>query len=267
MWLQTPFKGASQAVIESYRNLIILGAKPLAITNCLNFGNPEKPEIMGQIVKSIEGISAACKKLQFPVISGNVSLYNETNGKAIQPTPNIGSVGLIDNMDNIIKNYFTEIGQEIFVIGDNKGEMGSSLYLREVLNIEDGDCPDIDYDLELKHANFVTRLIKNNDIEVVNDISDGGLLTLLTKMSFINNLAFDLTAMEKKLHSIQYYFAEDQARYVIATKKISQITKLAKQENIPLTHIGTVISGDKIKLADIEINLANLKEKFMQVIS
>ena len=262
-----PFVGASQAVIEAYRNLIILGAKPLAITNCLNFGNPEKPEIMGQIVKSIAGISETCKKLSFPVISGNVSLYNETNGKAIQPTPNIGAVGLIENLRKPVDNYFSEANQDIFLLGTTKGELGSSLYLREIFNIEAGDCPEIDCDEELKYAKFVTMLLKENLLTTVNDVSDGGLLTLLTKMSFVKNIAFELTQNNNSLHPIEFYFAEDQARYVLTSNDSKKLQELAKKHDIEITHIGKTITGNIAKVAQEHIDLKELKAKFQQVIS
>lgn len=262
-----PFIGAAQAVIESYRNLIVLGAKPLAITNCLNFGNPEKPKVMGQIVKSIEGISDACKNLHFPVVSGNVSLYNETNGKEIQPTPNIGAVGLIDNLQTPIPNYFSSKNHDIFMIGNMIGELGSSLYLRECFNKETGDCPSIDYKEEIKNAKFIMKLIKKKLISAVNDISDGGLLTLLTKMSFPDNVGFHVSQPKYlNLHSIEFYFAEDQARYIITTRHNEEIMLLAKEENIILHHLGKTSNDMMIKFDQESVDLMSLKQKYRTII-
>ena len=263
-----PYIGAQQAVIEAYRNLIVLGAKPKAITNCLNFGNPEKPEIMGQIVKAIEGIAKASKQLNFPVVSGNVSLYNETNGEAIQPTPNIGGVGLIENLEQPIANYFTEAEAEIFLIGETKSELGASLFLREYLGQEIGDCPTLNYEAEQHNANFILALQQAQAINAVNDVSDGGILTLITKMCFASNLGCNLELPESNsLSALEFYFSETQARYVVSTKDAAQLTTLAKQHNVPIYALGKVISDAKLICADQEIDLKNLKEKYQQVIN
>jgi len=261
-----PYKGAQHAVIESYRNLVVLGAKPLAITNCLNFGNPEKSEIMGQIVKSIEGITDASKTLQYPVVSGNVSLYNETNGVAIQPCPNIGGVGLIEKLETLIANAFVEVGHDIFIIGETKSELGASLFQREYLTQESGDCPDIDFNLEKNHADFIAELIKQKLISSVNDISDGGLLTLLAKMSFENNVGFAVNKpADSNLSNSEFYFSETSARYVIATNDSSKIEELAKQENLRVFKLGNTILN-KISFENQEIVLQDLKDKFESVI-
>src|SRR5690606_29287516 len=139
-----PVEGGKQAVAEAWRNLISVGAKPLAITNCLNFGNPEKPEIMGQIVGCIEGMAEACLALDFPVVSGNVSLYNETEGKAIQPTPAIGGVGLLADAEQRVGSVFPAAGLHLLLIGETSGHLGASLYLREILKREDGAPPPVD---------------------------------------------------------------------------------------------------------------------------
>ena len=263
-----PFTGAAQAVVEAYRNLIILGSTPLAITNCLNFGNPEKPEIMGQIVKSIEGISQACKALKMPVVSGNVSLYNETNGAAIQPTPNIGAVGLIKELKTPVANYLSQENHDIFLIGDVTGHLGSSIYLREVNNKEIGNSPKVDYDIELKNGNFILKLINSASISAVNDISDGGLLTILTKMSFIKNIGFAIKKPDafSDISDTEFYFGEEQARYVIATNNAAKIREIAAAENITLHHIGNSTASDSLEFGEHNINLNSLKQKYDQVI-
>lgn len=178
------FEGAKQAVAETYRNISAVGAKPLAITNCLNFGNPQKPEIMGQIVRAINGITEACKALDYPVVSGNVSLYNETDGKAIQPTPAIGGVGLLKDATARCDAKFKMIGDEIFVIGKTAGHISCSLFEREILKIENKkNPPKVDLTLERKNGEFVRDLISSGTINACHDVADGGLLVSLFEMS------------------------------------------------------------------------------------
>ncbi|MBT4989311.1 MAG: phosphoribosylformylglycinamidine synthase subunit PurL [Rickettsiales bacterium] len=236
------YKGAMQAVVESYRNLIVLGAKPLAITNCLNFGNPEKPEIMGQIVSSLEGLKVACKYLKYPVVSGNVSLYNETNQVGINPTPNIGGVGLIEDIENIPSNNFTNSGEDIYVIGETKGHLGCSIYLKQICDSEEGDAPEIDLELELKTANFISELIATKLVSAVNDVSDGGILTLINKMAKFGKLGYNLTITESEANMPlnQFFFAEDQARYVVTGSDSNVLLTAAKASGITITKVGVV---------------------------
>jgi phosphoribosylformylglycinamidine synthase II len=260
-----PYQGAMQAVCESYRNLIILGAKPMAITNCLNFGNPEKAEIMGQIVKSIEGIRDASKYLKYPVVSGNVSLYNETNNQAIKPCPNIGAVGLIKNIKNIPKNYFSTTDHSIFVIGETKSEMGRTIFQKEILNEEYGNSPQINLETEKNNSEFITKLIMSNLISAVNDISDGGLLTILTKMSFFENIGFKINPKINNLSKEEFYFSETQARYIIATNNEEKIIKIANELNIHLIKLGNTIKS-KIIINEEEIEISQLKKIYLETI-
>ncbi len=261
-----PYMGTIQAVIESYRNLIVLGAKPLAITNCLNFGNPEKPEIMGQIVKSIEAIADCSKILKYPVISGNVSLYNETNGKAIQPCPNIGAVGLIKDTSIIVPNYLSYEKENIFIIGETESELGSSLFLREYLGQEKGDMPNIDINKEIDNSRFATKLLQEKLITSINDVSDGGLLTLLSKMSFIKNIGFDINNVHKiQLSDAEFYFSETSGRYVITSKKSKEVLEIAEQYGIKIFKIGKTVK-DVISFSNYEIKIEDLKKKFDAVI-
>ena len=178
-----PFEGSKQAVAETYRNISAVGGKPLAITNCLNFGNPQKPEIMGQIVLAIQGITEACKALDYPVVSGNVSLYNETDGKAIQPTPAIGGVGLLKDLNKRCDAKFKVAGDAIFVIGKTEGHLGCSLYEREILKIApQKNPPKVDLIEEKKNSEFIRELIESLSINACHDVSDGGLLVALFEM-------------------------------------------------------------------------------------
>ncbi len=255
-----PFLGGCQAVVETYRNINSVGATPKAITNCLNFGNPEKPEIMGQIVKAIKGINEACKALNYPVVSGNVSLYNETDGKAIQPTPTIGGVGLLKDLDLRCNNKFKNINDVIVVIGKNIGHLDCSIYQRDILNIEKkSNPPKIDLKEERKNGEFIRNLINKQEINACHDISDGGLLIALFEMSN-NNLAADINYnITNNLNLEQYFYSEDQARYVITTNEenLVRIKKLAEKNDIFLEEIGKV-SQDFLKIKDESISISEL---------
>ncbi len=255
-----PFMGGKQAVAESYRNISATGARPLSITNCLNFASPEKPEIMGQLVGCIEGISEACKVLDYPVVSGNVSLYNETSGKSILPTPNIGGVGLLDNIDNYMDAAFKENGDEIFVIGETKGHLGSSIYLREIENKEEGSAPDVDLNTEKKHGEFVQLLTKSHLINSCHDIADGGLGIAITEMALLGKIGAEIN-IDTKLPLIAYLFGEDQARYIITanSKNTKEILALSHNNKMPIEKIGKVY-GNKIIINNEEIELLDLKK-------
>ncbi|SVD40289.1 uncharacterized protein METZ01_LOCUS393143, partial [marine metagenome] len=169
--LADPVTGGKQVVCESWRNLISVGSKPIAITNCLNFGNPEKEEIMGQFVETVDGISQACKYLDFPVVSGNVSFYNETKNKAISPTPTIGGVGLIKNLDSMMTRNLKETESHIFVIGKTLGHLFQSEFFREVLEFKDGPPPEINLFNEKNNGLLINKLIVEKLVNSVHDIS------------------------------------------------------------------------------------------------
>jgi phosphoribosylformylglycinamidine synthase len=246
-----PFYGAMQAVAETYRNISAVGATPMAITNCLNFGNPEKLKIMGQIVKAVKGINEACKKLKYPVISGNVSLYNETDGFAINPTPTIAGVGLLKDLDKRSNLKFKNIGDEIYLIGEISGHISCSIYERDILGVRnESNPPKVDLDQEKKHSNFVRSLIFNQQITACHDISDGGLFVTLFEMCN-NNLTFDLDLPSIKSDNLtdeEFLFAEDQSNYVVTIniKNKNKILELAKENNIKITRISRVITDDII---------------------
>ena len=260
-----PFLGAIQAVAETYRNISAVGGKPLAITNCLNFGNPQKPEIMGQIVRSIKGITEACKALDYPVISGNVSLYNETNSKAIQPTPAIGGVGLLKDLHKRCDIHFKKTGDIVLIIGGSFGHIGSSLYEREILKIDNlNSPPKVDLIAEKKHSEFVRELIEHSKINACHDISDGGILVALFEMC--NNslgINLDLSAITAniELDKNHLLFGEDQSRYIISInpENLEAITHLAKNSQIELYKIGQVIN-DKITIETNSLSIKELKD-------
>jgi len=237
-----PFEGAKQAVAEAYRNLSAVGAKPLAITDNLNFGNPEKPDIMGEIVSAIDGIGEAARALDFPVISGNCSLYNETNGEGILPTPAIGGVGLLANVDRMATIAFKREGDAVILIGETKGHLGQSIYLREIEGREEGNAPPVDLAAEKRNGEFVRGLIEKSRLDTVHDVSDGGLIVTLAEMAMAGKTGVKLGA-----HDIAFWFGEDQARYVLAVPQgdAARILSDAKMAGVPALLLGTT-GGDKI---------------------
>jgi phosphoribosylformylglycinamidine synthase II len=210
-----PYEGGKQAVAEAWRNLTAVGADPIAITDNLNFGNPERPEIMGQLVAAIEGMAEACRALDFPVVSGNVSLYNETNGAAIPPTPTVGAVGLIPDYGRRAGFRGLQAGDSLVLIGQTRGEIGASLYLRELFGREEGAPPPIDLPLERKTGDFVRGLIRTGAVSVVHDLSDGGLVAGAAEMALACGVGVTLNAPPGENPHL-HLFGEDQARYLIA---------------------------------------------------
>ena len=235
-----PFTGGMQAVCETYRNLCAVGAEPIAITNCLNFGNPEKPEIMGQFVGVIKGMTEACKKLNYPVISGNVSLYNETNGIGINPTPTIGGVGLIKDVSKV-KNYnFKNKNNTIYVIGKTEGHLEQSVLCYDLLHLKKGPPPSINLDDELNNGKAVRSLIENNLIESCHDISSGGLILCLLEMSIGSDIGFEIETNKKGFDRVKFLFGEDQSRYMVEVNNQNKdsFENCLKKSNIIFTKIG-----------------------------
>ena len=259
-----PFEGGKQAVAEAYRNLCAVGATPLAVTDNLNFGNPERPEIMGQLVGCVHGIAEACKALDFPVVSGNVSLYNETSGRAILPTPTIGGVGVLNDFMKSMSLAFKAEGQAILLIGISKGWLGQSLYLRDVCGREEGAPPPVDLAAEKGNGEFVRGLIAAGRITAAHDLSDGGLAVALAEMAISSGLGAKLDAGPKDLPPHGFWFGEDQARYVI-TAPAAGADKLiadAKAAGVPIATIG-VTGGNALALpGETPILVAVLTEKF-----
>ena len=232
-----PYEGGKQAVAEAWRNLTAVGADPIAITDNLNFGNPEKPAIMGQIVRAIDGMAEACRALDFPVVSGNVSLYNETDGAAIPPTPTVGAVGLLP--DYGVRAGFAGMkpGDTLVLLGVNHGELGASLYLRECLGREDGAPPPVDLRLERLTGNFVRAQIRAGEIKIVHDLSDGGLIGAAADMALASDQGIVLLPTSAA-HAHAFLFGEDQARYLIAVKTPAPLLAAAKAAGVHASVVG-----------------------------
>lgn len=255
-----PFEGGKQALAECYRNLISVGSKPLASTDNLNFGNPEKPEIMGQLVFAIKGIGEACKALDMPIVSGNVSLYNETFGESILPTPTIGGVGLIENYDQLISNDEAEEGDLIYLIGELGTHLGQSIYLREVLNKEEGCPPPVDLAEERRNGDFVRGEIQSGMISSCQDVSDGGLAITLCEMAMAAQRGMDIAIHSDHLHAA--LFGEDQARYVVivSSEKADKFENSLIKSEINFVELG-LIKGDKLNINDaVSIHIADLRK-------
>ncbi|MEM7620517.1 MAG: phosphoribosylformylglycinamidine synthase subunit PurL [Pseudomonadota bacterium] len=258
--LADPFEGGKQAIAETWRNLTCVGATPLAVTDCMNFGNPERPEIMGQFVGCIEGMREACLALDYPVVSGNVSLYNETNGKAIPPTPAIGGVGLLKDKTKYVDLAFKEESNPIFLIGDEAGHLGQSLYMDVILGERKGPPPPVDLSQERKNGDFVRMLITQDLVNAVHDCSDGGLCVSLAEMALAGNIGAEI-ALNPDLPAHAILFGEDQARYVITTSPTDEqrIISLAQQDNIPLRYLGKT-GGLELRIGDNKaLALADLR--------
>jgi phosphoribosylformylglycinamidine synthase II len=256
-----PFEGGKQAVAEAWRNLSAVGAKPLALTDNLNFGNPERPEIMGQFVDCVRGIGEACRALDFPVVSGNVSLYNETNGRAILPTPTIGGVGLLDQFTNSMTIAFKAEGEAIFLIGAMRGWLGQSVYLRDLCGREDGAPPPVDLAAERRHGDFVRGLIRDRLITAAHDVSDGGLLVALAEMAIASGIGAVLEPPAGIL-AHAFWFGEDQARYVITTRHSQPLLDRAKAASVPLVRLGATGGTILLVAGEQPLRLADLKHRF-----
>ncbi|MFG1395704.1 phosphoribosylformylglycinamidine synthase subunit PurL [Roseixanthobacter pseudopolyaromaticivorans] len=243
-----PFEGGKQAVAEAWRNLTAVGATPIAVTDNLNFGNPEKPYTMGQFVGCVKGIGAACEALDFPVVSGNVSLYNETNGKGILPTPTIGGVGLIDDLSKTMSLAFKAAGEPIYVIGKTEGWLGASIYLGLICEREEGAPPPVDLVAEKRNGDFVRALILDGLVSAAHDVSDGGLLVAVAEMAMAGNLGAAVDS-HCNMAPHAFWFGEDQARYVVtaAHGQGSDIVRRAEAAGVPITKIGKT-GGDRLIL-------------------
>ena len=248
--LADPETGGAQAVAETWRNLTASGARPLAITNNMNFGNPERPRIMGQFVGCIDGMRAAAEALDYPVVSGNVSLYNETNGQAILPTPVIGGVGLIDDAKNHMTLAFKVAEEAIVVIGAQPagtgGWLGQSLYAREIHGLETGAPPPVDLAAEKRHGDFIRHLIASRQVTACHDIADGGLLVAVTEMALAGGLGARLKA--PATGAAAWAFGEDQARYVVTARDAGTILAAAAAADVPAEVIGHTQTSRRLNL-------------------
>ncbi|ANY78418.1 phosphoribosylformylglycinamidine synthase II [Microvirga ossetica] len=244
-----PFEGGKQAVAEAWRNITAVGGLPLAITDNLNFASPERPESMGQFVGCVKGIGEACKALDFPVVSGNVSLYNETNGQGILPTPAIGGVGLVDDVTVNASIAFKNEGEVVILIGETQGWLGQSIYLRDVCGREEGAPPPVDLVQEKRNGEFVRQLIRSGQVTTVHDVSDGGVALALAEMAMAGSMGADIAAAPENLPLHAFLFGEDQARYLLAADQdiAADILYEAGAIGIPAAMLG-VTGGDALIL-------------------
>ena len=259
-----PYEGGKQCVAETWRNLTCVGADPIAITDCLNFGNPERPDIMGQFVGCIDGMNEACRAFDYPVVSGNVSLYNETNGVAIPPTPAVGGVGLIPDLTFFATLSGAKSGDQLILIGKTDGWLGASIYLREIENREDGAPPPVDLNIEKRNGDFVRRLIRDRRVTAVHDCSDGGMLIAATEMALAAEIGLSLTKPAEAGLSNGWYFGEDQARYLLAVdpNSVNPILNTASSMGVPAKKIGT-FGGARLKADDkIDIELSTIRHTY-----
>jgi phosphoribosylformylglycinamidine (FGAM) synthase-like enzyme len=233
-----PEEGGRQAVAEAWRNLTAVGARPLALTDNMNFGNPEKPEIMGQFAAAIRGMAAACEALSFPVVSGNVSLYNETEGRAILPTPVIGGLGVLDDVTKAV-GIALRPWLDIVLIGATAGWLGQSLWLREVAGREDGAPPPVDLSVERTNGDFVRGLILDGTVRACHDISDGGVMIALAEMAMAGNVGARLVTHPREVPGHAFWFGEDQGRYLIAVPDSASLIRAADTAGVPAMRIGT----------------------------
>ena len=256
-----PVEGGRQAIAEAYRNLCAVGAKPLAVTNCLNFGSPQNPRIMGQIVGCLEGMSEACIALDMPIVSGNVSLYNESKatggGSAILPTPAIGAVGLLDDIEAMATIAFKAAGEALLLIGYTAGHVGQSLWLRECHDREEGPPPPVDLDVERRHGEFVRGLVTDGMVSAVHDLSDGGALVAIAEMALAGGIGAQIGLPEVS-NPAAILFGEDQGRFLVTAADAEAVTDRAVDAGVFVARVGTT-GGNTITGAGLDISLAELK--------
>ena len=261
-----PYEGGKQAVAECWRNLTAVGAEPIAATDNLNFGNPERPEIMGQLVRAIEGIGAACRALDFPIVSGNVSLYNETNGRGILPTPTIGGVGLLPDWSKVARIAFAAPDEAIFLVGAPPRwgtHLGQSALLRELFGRREGAPPPVDLEHERKTGDFVRGLIRSGVATAVHDLSDGGLAVALAEMAIASGIGAQVNTIENH-DPLALFFGEDQGRYLVTVRRDDIDTLLQDTERVGIfaPWIGTT-GGDSLVLGDsVPVAVAALRAAY-----
>ena len=267
-----PQEGGKQAVAETYRNICATGATPLAITNCLNFGNPERSEIMAQFVGAVEGMVEACKALDYPVISGNVSLYNETNGAAIPPTPAIGGVGVLDDVGKTVRIGGAVAGDELLAIGVTRGHLGQSIYLRDLFDLKDGSPPPVDLEAERKNGELIRKLINEGLVTACHDVADGGLIVAASEMALASGEGLELTTPVKQ-RAAAFWFGEDQGRYLIAVAPGAADTLLLKaaMAGVQASKIGRfggqflrLDNDDSVGLIDLSLLSENALPDYMK---
>ncbi len=259
-----PVEGGKQAVAEAWRNLVAVGARPLALTDNLNFGNPEKPHAMGQFVGCLQGIGEAARALDFPIVSGNVSLYNETMGAGIPPTPAIGGVGLVADVAKAASLAFKREGEAVLLIGGAPGWLGRSAYLATIVGREEGAPPPVDLAAERRNGEFVASLIHAGRVSAVHDLSDGGLAVALAEMAMAGGVGASIEPAAVTGPAHAFFFGEDQARYVVTTRRenVAALIADARASSVPAAEVGTT-GGATLNLpGEAPIAVAKLAEAF-----
>jgi len=253
-----PYKGAALAVVESGRNVAMSGARPLSITDCLNFGNPENPEVMWQFAQSCEGIKEACLALNTPVVSGNVSLYNETNGVSVYPTPAIAMVGLNEDENKVLSSTFQEKGSQVLLVGETKGEFGGSLYIKALHGEAAGSLPEFDYQSELALWELVIEANKKGLLNAAKDVNVGGLAIALSKMAAVSDKGITATLEVNESRDI---FDESQSRALleVSQENLVEVVKMAASLGVKVTNLGAV-GGNTVKINDVELPLETVKD-------
>ena len=261
-----PLTGGKQVVCESFRNLIAVGAKPVAITNCLNFGSPENEENMGEFVECVHGIGEASEYLKFPIVSGNVSFYNQTKDEGIKPTPTIGGVGLIKDYNKMITMDFKEIDNVVLVVGKTEGHLDQTLFARNILNEKNGPPPEINLFNEKNNGETLLKLIESNLIKSAHDVSLGGIITAVAKMCIKGKKGINLNKPKYLINELEYFFGEDQGRYIIEVSKkdLKKVTDILNKNAVHFDELGTISENelyidDKTKVTIDELTSSNTK--------
>ncbi len=259
-----PLTGGKQVVAESWRNLISVGAKPIAITNCLNFGSPEKEDNMGEFVECVQGIGEASKYLNFPVVSGNVSFYNQTKEVGIKPTPSIGGVGLIKDYKKMISMDLKEVDNLVLIIGKTEGHIDQSLFARTILDEKNGPPPEVNLFNEKNNGESILNLIDKGYVKSAHDISLGGLLVAISKMCIKGNKGIKISKPKSLINEIEYFFAEDQGRYLIEINKedLKEVTKILDKNSVHHEEFGIISKNDMIINEKTKLTIDELKSYY-----
>lgn len=264
-----PLTGGKQVVAESWRNLISVGATPVAITNCLNFGSPEKEENMGEFVECVQGIGEASKYLNFPVVSGNVSFYNQTKEVGIKPTPSIGGVGLIKDYTKMISMDLKEVDNLVLIIGKTEGHIDQSLFARTILDEKNGPPPEVNLFNEKNNGESILNLIDKGYVKSAHDISLGGLLVAISKMCIKGNKGIKINKSKNLMSEIEYFFAEDQGRYLIEVNKenLKEVTKILNKNSVHHEELGIITQNDMIINEKTKVTIDELKSYYTNWLS
>ena len=257
-----PLTGGKQIVCESWRNLISVGSKPLAITNCLNFGNPEKEKNMGEFVESINGIADACKYLNYPVVSGNVSFYNGTNDKNIKPTPTIGGIGLINDINNMISMNLKCENNILLMLGKTLGHLSQSIFSKEILGVKEGPPPEVNLFNEKNNGETLLKLIKKKLVLSAHDVSVGGMLTTLCEMCLAGSIGAKINFPKIQINLNEYFFGEDQSRYIIEIRNenLEKTIKILNKNSVFFEKIGITQRENLTLKGEFDINIKELRK-------